>query len=556
MTATMKEALDLIENIVADSAFIQDSVDLLVDICKVDTTPNANISIMRDSENLVFDRLKEAMSTVDADTVYKPVNPEIKNHPAFSLLHFTKTDDCPEGLSAEETYKDRGNLLFTIKPEAESDSGQNVALNAHIDVVAPYYPPYVEGNTVFGRGACDDKAGIVVMVKVAQIMQKLKEQGLKLNKKLTLMCVIEEETGGNGSLSLALDRELKKEYDSLMVLECADMGLHPANRGAVWYKTVLQSSASLLEMAAFSILEMEKEGAAIKAESAHPLFPQRPVQTCHGMIGQFGEHPSRICAHVAFTVEKKAGKEQLSTLIDSAVDKYIDRYGDKSKVIDPTTGKVKVEKHTELTEMDDGFKVDVYGSAGHMGSIMENDGAITKMAYIVHEIYTASKANPVNMTLVGEKDGAETMVLEGGQGFVPTHDINQVMERMSSAAERGMKCFLEDIDNNVDAECCTTYEKLHNDAFETDPNSDSMKNAITAMETCELRKPGQPIDGWTVSCDSRLFAGEYPELPVITTGPGQLNDAHSDHESVKVADMMDAIKFISLYVLKETGTIK
>ena len=54
-------------------------------------------------------------------------------------------------------------------------------------------------------------------------------------------------------------------------------------------------------MFAFVNEEMEKEGAAIRAESRHELFPQRPVQTCHGIIGPFGEHPSRICGEVSFT---------------------------------------------------------------------------------------------------------------------------------------------------------------------------------------------------------------------------------------------------------------
>ncbi len=37
------------------------------------------------------------------------------------------------------------------------------------------------------------------------------------------MLVVEEETGGNGSLSLAIDRELKRLYDSILVCECAGL---------------------------------------------------------------------------------------------------------------------------------------------------------------------------------------------------------------------------------------------------------------------------------------------------------------------------------------------
>ena len=49
------------------------------------------------------------------------------------------------------------------------------------------------------------------------------------------MFVVEEESGGNGSLDLAVDKELKKRYDSVLVMECAGNKVYPANRGAVWF---------------------------------------------------------------------------------------------------------------------------------------------------------------------------------------------------------------------------------------------------------------------------------------------------------------------------------
>ena len=70
-----------------------------------------------------------------------------------------------------------------------------------------------------------------------------------------------------------------------------------------------------------------------------------------------------------------------------------------------------------------------------------------------------------------------------------------------------------------------------------------------------LTQPNQPVRGWEVSCDARLFAGEYPGLPVITFGAGQLEHAHSDRERISVADLIESIIFVALFVLRETGTI-
>ena len=63
-----------------------------------------------------------------------------------------------------------------------------------------------------------------------------------------------------------------------------------------------QVTPSLLEAFALAILALLDEGEAIRQESDHPLFPHRPVQTCTGILGPFGVHPSAICGEVAFEV--------------------------------------------------------------------------------------------------------------------------------------------------------------------------------------------------------------------------------------------------------------
>ena len=212
------------------------------------------------------------------------------------------------------------------------------------------------------------------------------------------MLAVEEETGGNGSLSLAIDRDLKKLYDSIVVCECTALKFYPANRGAVWYRADLRApeGVSAFEMFAFVNEEIEKEGAAIRAESRHPLFPQRPVQTCHGIIGPYGEHPSRICGEVSFTVrfERPPGAQTellVRDCVEAGLATYIGLYGDKTKVADPATGKAMVARHHDCRREDDGFRVDVHGATGHMGAIRERDGAITKLAHLVRSL-VASKA--------------------------------------------------------------------------------------------------------------------------------------------------------------------
>jgi acetylornithine deacetylase/succinyl-diaminopimelate desuccinylase-like protein len=562
----MEELVKQITALVRDRAVRDYVTDLLVSICKHDTTPYADVKVMRQAESAVFDILEKQLAEnafAGARWERRLIDPAIARHPAYSQLHFTKTAERPQGLSPEEVYAGRGNLLYFV-PGADGREQGGIALNAHIDVVKPYIPPRVENGIIYGRGSCDDKGAIVVMIAALRLLsQVLKKANRKLKRNVVGMFVVEEETGGNGSLSLALDRDLKKLYDSILVLECAGNNIHPANRGAVWYQIDLSCpGANLFEMAAFIYEQLEWEGRAIKAESRHALFPQRPVQTCHGMIGHYGEHPSRICGEVAFRLDF-AGKvtprvkEIVEDAIAAALADYIGLYGDKTQVADPTTGKPKVDHHFDLEETAGGFVCRVHGSTGHMGSIMENDGAITKMAMFVRALVrskgrlAAAGGGDLTMALADEPAGT-TLKLEGGQGFVPTHSIEEVMERMRQAAGNGADQYLRLTGQAGPATVKVTYDKLHNAAFDGDPDSPTMRHAIAAAKAAGMWKD-QPVMGWTVSCDSRLFAGEYPGMPVITSGAGLLQYAHGDAEQVNLDDLMTSIAFTAIYVLNEAG---
>ena len=140
---------------------------------------------------------------------------------------------------------------------------------------------------------------------------------------------------------------------------------------------------------------------------------------------------------------------------------------------------------------------------------------------------------------------------------MPTHQIEEVMQRLCQAAKRGAENHLKDAGAkaSVDKVVTMTYEKLHNVAFDGNPASDSMQHALMAARQCGLAKD-EPVLGWTVSCDARLFATEYPGMDVITSGPGQLSYAHSDHEQITVKELREASEFLALFLLRQTASIK
>ncbi len=552
--------------------FRTELTNLLVEMVTIDTTVQADVKRLAANEHAVFDLIESQLKPLNlpaATFERRAINPAIDQHPFFSQLYYTKSKAQPQGLSAAECYAGRANLLVMVDGEQRSKDGVNYAVNTHIDVIAPYIPPRVEGDVVYGRGACDDKGNAVAMIGALRLVAHyLKQTKQRLNRNLTFMFVIEEEMGGNGSLSAALDRDLRKRYDALTVMEICESKLYPGNRGCVWYKVeAKQAGVNLFEAAAYAIEEMEKEGRSIRSESRHDLFPHRPVQTCHGILGDCGQHPSRINGEVSFDIilpggDSVAGEQLIRDILQFALDEYCGVYGDKTKINDKTTGKPKVDHHYDLTRGASGFHITVFGSTGHMGSIFENDGAITKMMTMVRSLIRSratlqrvTGASQVSFRQSNWQDPAH-LLMEGGQGFLPTHEMNDVQQRMRKAVWRGINSYLRQQDRPANAEqwVSVTYDKLHNAAFAGAPDSKDMQRAIACQKLAGIWN-GQPVRGWDVSCDSRIFAKEYPDLNVITSGPGSLVYAHSDHEQISITEMVKFAEFLAYYILNQTGTV-
>ena len=302
------DILHEIRTLCADAAFREEIVDLLERLCAIDTTPGDDLARLRENEQRAFDVIRSALEGLrlpGASIVQKEVSPSIRSHPAFSRPYYATG-------SVEEAYRGRSNLLYLLDREPAQAGISGTALNAHIDVVPPFFPPARAGDFMTGRGTADDKGNVAAIIGALQVLAELERRGIvRLQNKLTAMFVIDEETGGNGSLALAVDRELKARYDSILVLECTGNRLHPANRGAVFIKCegrladandLGRATPSLLEAFALAILALLDEGESIRQESDHPLFPHRPVQTCTGILGPFGAHPSAICGEVGFEV--------------------------------------------------------------------------------------------------------------------------------------------------------------------------------------------------------------------------------------------------------------
>jgi acetylornithine deacetylase len=68
-----------------------------------------------------------------------------------------------------------------------------VTLSTHLDTVPPYFPPRMEGDRLFGRGACDAKGIAAAMMVAAE------ELTLEGEQRVDLLLVVGEEKGSDGA---------------------------------------------------------------------------------------------------------------------------------------------------------------------------------------------------------------------------------------------------------------------------------------------------------------------------------------------------------------------
>ncbi|MCL5111006.1 MAG: M20 family metallopeptidase [Chloroflexi bacterium] len=123
--------------------------------------------------------------------------------------------------------------------------GKTLLLNGHVDVVPPganwTMDPFVgvfRDGRVYGRGACDMKAGVAAML-LAQLA--LRRAGAPFAGHLVFTAVADEETGGELGTRFLLQRGLKADY--AVIGEPSNLRVELGNRGLAWFRIAVRGKA-------------------------------------------------------------------------------------------------------------------------------------------------------------------------------------------------------------------------------------------------------------------------------------------------------------------------
>jgi acetylornithine deacetylase len=192
--------------------------------------------------------------------------------------------------------------------------GHSLMLNAHIDVVPAgdvamwTHDPWrvtVGGGNAYGRGALDDKGGVVCALHAARAIARA---GIQLDGRLLVASVVGEEDGGTGTLGTILAGHTA---DAAVVVEPTSLALVPAQAGALNFRVTVDGSAAhgcvrnegvsaieKFEILHAALIRLEAER---NARVTDPLFARYalPIPLSIGTL-HAGEWPSSVPERLVF----------------------------------------------------------------------------------------------------------------------------------------------------------------------------------------------------------------------------------------------------------------
>ncbi|WP_019119891.1 peptidase [Brevibacillus massiliensis] len=193
----------------------------------------------------------------------------------------------PYFVSPRSTFEESPNVVGVWRG---SGGGRSMILNGHVDVVPagdrtqwdhdPFSGEIIDGK-LYGRGATDMKGGSLAALLAIKVLQGL---GVRLKGDVIFQSVVEEESGGAGTLAAIL-RGYKA--DAAIVPEPSNMKIFPKQQGSMWFRLTVKGRAahggtryegvsaiekSLQVVQAVGRLEKERNG-----RITDPLYEKLPI---------------------------------------------------------------------------------------------------------------------------------------------------------------------------------------------------------------------------------------------------------------------------------------
>lgn len=240
------------------------------------------------AQAIIIEKCRELGMKMD---IWEIGEESLTNHPAFCS---DRTD-----------FKGNPNAVGVLKG---TGGGRSLILNGHIDVVPvgdtnswnqDPFSGHIENGRLYGRGSTDMKGGTISLLLA---LEAIINSGITLKGDVIFQSVIEEESGGAGTLATVL-RGYKA--DGAIIPEPTNMKFFPKQQGSMWFRVKVKgkqahggtryegvSAIEKAEMILNEIRELEKNR---NNRITDPLFSSIPIPIPIN-IGKFysGSWPSSV----------------------------------------------------------------------------------------------------------------------------------------------------------------------------------------------------------------------------------------------------------------------
>jgi succinyl-diaminopimelate desuccinylase len=189
-----------------------------------------------------------------------------------------------EGRPEHTPRHPRWNVLGTRDGEGP---GPCLHLNGHLDVVPPGdgwsvdpFAGLVRDGRLYGRGACDMKAGIAAAVYAAEALRRA---GIRLRGRLEISGTVDEESGGLAGMAWLCQRELIARGRTDYVIIPEPFGIDRiciGHRGVWWFELVTRGRIAHGSMPFLGTSAIDQMAAVLEAVRTE-LKPALEARTTH-----------------------------------------------------------------------------------------------------------------------------------------------------------------------------------------------------------------------------------------------------------------------------------
>lgn len=212
-------------------------------------------------------------------------------------------------VSWQRVFPGRRNLLARLTPSGKAR--QRILLAPHLDTVdatdEKQFSPRVKGGRLYGRGACDTKGSVTVMLSA--LMEVARGGRRPMETEIIFAGLVDEEMGQGGSRALAAagmkaDLAIVGEPTRLRVATChkGDLWLRLETRGKAAHSSRPELGRNAVHEMAKVVDLLETEYAARLRRRRHPLLGHATVNV--GTISG-GEQANIVPAHCSIMVDRR-----------------------------------------------------------------------------------------------------------------------------------------------------------------------------------------------------------------------------------------------------------